>query len=169
MVVKKKSLPASAGDPRDAGWIPGLGKSRGRGNGNPLQYSYLGNPMEGGAGRLQSMGSQSQTWLSIHAYTPNSLNWFRILDLWVLAENQKMSGSGSDMRPVSLLLCTCERAGLHQCFPGCRMRQVNEMFLDGLASSWKNMDSQSRHAPRLGFQNIGCFIFVVIIYVSDIC
>ena len=49
MVVKKKSLPASAGDPRDAGWIPGLGKSRGRGNGNPLQYSYLGNPMEGGA------------------------------------------------------------------------------------------------------------------------
>ena len=120
-------------------------------------------------GRLQSMGSQSQTWLSIHAYTPNSLNWFRILDLWVLAENQKMSGSGSDMRPVSLLLCTCERAGLHQCFPGCRMRQVNEMFLDGLASSWKNVDSQSRHAPRLGFQNIGCFIFVVIIYVSDIC
>ena len=36
----------------------------GEGNGNPLQYSYLGNPMDRGACRLQSMGSQkSWTWL----------------------------------------------------------------------------------------------------------
>ena len=104
-----------------------------------------------------------------HMHTHPTLNWFRILDLWVIAENQKMSGSGSDMRPVSLLLCTCERAGLHQCFPGCGMRQVNEIFLDGLALTWKNVDSQSRHAPRLGFQNMGCFILVVIMYVNDIC
>ena len=32
-------------------------------NGNPLQYSYLGNPMDRGAGCLQLMGSQSQTQL----------------------------------------------------------------------------------------------------------
>ena len=31
------------------GLIPGLGKSSGGGNGNPLQYSYLENPMDGGA------------------------------------------------------------------------------------------------------------------------
>ena len=50
-----KNLPANAGD---AGSIPGWGRSPGEGNGNPLQYSYLGNPMDRGAWRLQSMGSQ---------------------------------------------------------------------------------------------------------------
>ena len=34
---------------RDAGLIPGSGKSPGEGNGNPLQYSCLGNPMDTGA------------------------------------------------------------------------------------------------------------------------
>ena len=33
----------------DQGLIPGSGSSPGEGNGNPLQYSYLQNPMEGGA------------------------------------------------------------------------------------------------------------------------
>jgi len=44
-----KNLPASAGDIRDAGSIPGWGRSPGGGNGNPLQYSCLENPMDGGA------------------------------------------------------------------------------------------------------------------------
>ena len=39
-----KNLPANAGDIRDWGSIPGLGKSPGGGHGNPLQYSYLENP-----------------------------------------------------------------------------------------------------------------------------
>ena len=38
-----------AGDTKDAGSIPGLGRSSGEGNGNPLQYSCLGNSMDGGA------------------------------------------------------------------------------------------------------------------------
>ena len=46
VVVKKKSPPASAGD---VGLIPGSGKSPGGGNGNPLQNSCLGNPMDRGA------------------------------------------------------------------------------------------------------------------------
>ena len=33
----------------DQGSIPGLGRSPGEGNGNPLQYSFLENPMDGGA------------------------------------------------------------------------------------------------------------------------
>ena len=41
-----KNLLASAGD---AGLTPGLGKSPGEGNMNPLQYSCLGNPMDRGA------------------------------------------------------------------------------------------------------------------------
>ena len=41
-----KNLPANAGDLRDTGSIPRLGKSLGGGHGNPLQYSCLGNPMD---------------------------------------------------------------------------------------------------------------------------
>ena len=44
--VKKKNLPANAGDTRS---IPGSGRSPGEGNGYPLQYSCLGNPMDRGA------------------------------------------------------------------------------------------------------------------------
>ena len=40
---------ASAGNAGDPGSIPGSGRSPGEGNGNPLQYSCLENPMEGGA------------------------------------------------------------------------------------------------------------------------
>ena len=41
-----KDLPASAGAAGEAGLIPGSGRSPGRGNGTPLQYSCLENPMD---------------------------------------------------------------------------------------------------------------------------
>ena len=44
-----KTSPANAGDIREAGLIPGLGRSPGGGHGNPLQYSCLENPMNRGA------------------------------------------------------------------------------------------------------------------------
>ena len=44
-----KNLPANAGDSRDMGSIPGLGKSPAEGHGHPPQYSCLGNPMDRGA------------------------------------------------------------------------------------------------------------------------
>ena len=44
-----KNLPANAGDARDLCLIPGSRRSPGEGNGNPLQYSCLGNPMDRGA------------------------------------------------------------------------------------------------------------------------
>ena len=44
-----KNLPAAAGDAGDACLIPGLGRCPGEGNGNPLQYSCLANPVEKGA------------------------------------------------------------------------------------------------------------------------
>ena len=40
---------ASACNEGDPGSIPGLGRSPGEGNGNPLQYSCLENPVDGGA------------------------------------------------------------------------------------------------------------------------
>ena len=48
-IVVKKNLPAIAEDVRDLGLTPGVGRSPGEGNGNPLQYSCLGNPMDRGA------------------------------------------------------------------------------------------------------------------------
>ena len=45
MALVVKNPPANAGDARDAGLIPGLGRSPGVGNGNLLQYSCLQNPM----------------------------------------------------------------------------------------------------------------------------
>ena len=49
MALVVKNLPANAGDIRDAGSAPGLGRSLGRGSGNPFQYSCLENPMDRGA------------------------------------------------------------------------------------------------------------------------
>ena len=50
-----KNLPANAGD---ADSVLGSGRSHGLGNGNPLQYSYLGNLMIGESGGSYSIGSQ---------------------------------------------------------------------------------------------------------------
>ena len=46
MLLVVKNPPASAGNIRDAGSIPGLGKSPGGGHGYPLKYSRLKNPMD---------------------------------------------------------------------------------------------------------------------------
>ena len=53
-----KSLTANAGDARAMGSIPGMGRFPGEGNGNPLQYSCLGNPTDRGA-----------WWTTVHGVT----------------------------------------------------------------------------------------------------
>ena len=61
---------ASACDAGDLGSIPGLGRSPGEGNGNPLQYSCLENPMDGGAWWAIVHGvATSQTRLSEFTFT----------------------------------------------------------------------------------------------------
>ena len=57
-----KNMPACVGDAGDSGSVPASGRSPGGENGNPLQYSFLGNPIDKGAWcGLQSMGLQSVT------------------------------------------------------------------------------------------------------------
>ena len=56
-----KNLPANAGDTGDMDSIPGLGKLPGEGNGSPLQYSCLENPMDRGA-----------WWATVHAVAKES-------------------------------------------------------------------------------------------------
>ena len=71
--MRKRGLPqrlsgkesaCSTGDAGDTCWIPGSGRSPGEVNGNPLQYSCLGNPMDRGDWQATSMGSQEQ--LTVH-------------------------------------------------------------------------------------------------------
>ena len=68
-----KNPPANAGDIRDAGSIPGLGRSLGVGNGTPLQYSCLENFMDRGAWQGTIHGvAKNWTWLkqlSTHSFT----------------------------------------------------------------------------------------------------
>ena len=60
-----KNPPTNTADTRDAGSTPRLGRSPGKGNGNPLQYSCPGNPMDGGAWRATVHGvTKSWTRLS---------------------------------------------------------------------------------------------------------
>ena len=57
-----KNPPANVGDTRDSGSVPGWGRSPGEGNGNALQYSWLGDPMDRGAWRATVHGfAESQT------------------------------------------------------------------------------------------------------------
>ena len=61
MVLVVKNPTANAGDIRDVGSIPGLGRSPGGGHGNPLQYSCSLNwkiPWTEEPGGIQSIGSQ---------------------------------------------------------------------------------------------------------------
>ena len=61
---------ASACNAGDLGLIPGSGRSPGEENGNPLQYSCLENPMDGGAWRATVHGvARSQTRLSDFTFT----------------------------------------------------------------------------------------------------
>ena len=60
-----KESACNAGDTGDAGLIPGSERSPGEGNGNPLQYSSLGNPMDRGAWRATVHSvTRSQTQLN---------------------------------------------------------------------------------------------------------
>ena len=59
-LISKESV-LNAGDTGDVGSIPGSGSSPGEGNGNPLQYSYLGNPMDRGT-----------WWTAVHEVTQES-------------------------------------------------------------------------------------------------
>ena len=71
MALVVKNLPANAGDIRDASSIPGLGRTPGEENGNPLQYSCLENSMDRGAWQATiHVVTKSRTpleWLSTHA------------------------------------------------------------------------------------------------------
>ena len=89
----------SACNAGDADSIPGSGRSSGEGNGNPLQYSCLGNPMDRGTGRLQSMGVTKKLdttkWLKNNNII-SALDYCRGRPGAKIMEQEHMNTKGSD-------------------------------------------------------------------------
>ena len=71
----KKNLPANAGGVRNAGSIPGSERSPGVGSADPLQYAWLGNSMNSGAGQAPVQGLQNVGHGSTHVHA-RSLSWW---------------------------------------------------------------------------------------------
>ena len=87
-----KNLPTNAVDIRDSGSMSRLGRSLGGGNGNPLQYTCLENPMDRGAWQATAHRSQRvghnwselacKLWLFHYNFNLSSLQW----QSWVVAK-----------------------------------------------------------------------------------
>ena len=125
-----KNLPGSAGDVRDTGLIPGLGRFPGEGHGNPLQYSCPENPMDRGAWwatvhrvaksltRLQRLKTHMEH-LQLEFFSLMTLHW------------------GTYLPAVLLLPQTCLQRHL-----------INAAFILKLSYSWSNDCSQNKDHNR---------------------
>ena len=89
LVVKK--LPANVRDTRSTGLIPGLGRSPGVGNGNPLQYSCLENSMDRGAWQVTVHGvtesdMTERTHTHTHTHTHTRVNILGMVAIQILSQ-----------------------------------------------------------------------------------
>ena len=98
-----KNLPATAGD---LGSIPGSGRSPGEGNGNPLQYSCLENPMDRGAWwAIVHRVAKSRTQLKqLSMHIGVSRQWLLSHQGSMIANKLEESPRGSDTR-IGGFLC----------------------------------------------------------------
>ena len=118
-----KNLLANAGD---AASIPGSGRSPGEGDGNPLQYSCLENPMDRGAWWATVPGI-AKTWkdLTMHAHTLfNTLQSDLILVLLLEELSAHYFPEYSFFSPIflesyvhSISVCVCVCVCVYVCFP----------------------------------------------------
>ena len=85
VVLMAKNPPANTGEVRDAGSVPESGSSPGKGNGYPLQYSCLKNPMNRGAWWAAGPRiTESQTWLRwLSRHTCTVITHRSALKMWV--------------------------------------------------------------------------------------
>ena len=79
MVLVVKNLPANAGDARNMGLIPGLGRSPGEGNGSPVEFPCLENPMDKGAWKSTIRGV-TKSWSRLTDFTSHFLSFIGRID-----------------------------------------------------------------------------------------
>ena len=120
-----KNLQANAGDARDVGLIPGLGRSPGGGNGNLLQYSCLENPMDRGGwwatvcgvSKSWTQGDWAHTWLAGHTNLKLHEGICKSTLKWKFIGSDKVKGPPDLISHLPLLslhvfpavfLCVCE-------------------------------------------------------------
>ena len=113
-----KSLPANAGN---AGLTPGLGRTLGEGNGNPLQYSCLGNPMDRGAWRatIHGVAKESDTTQRLNNSPPGitlellgPCSKGRYLQELRSSHSERWNFLKSFKSSVTNCICVCEYIGL---------------------------------------------------------
>ena len=143
-----KNPPANAGDIKNAGSIPGLGRSPGGRHGNPFQYSCQENPMDRGAWQTRAHGvAQSRTQLKRQHCTHRCVNpclfsWaFRILlsvrsqernVQWLILDPGCLAPAAllsSSLAPLQSKLSTLSQS----CFGG---ETVSAQGWDGKAQMW---------------------------------
>ena len=88
--LSDKQITCNAGDTGNVGLIPGSGRSPGEGNGNPVQYSCLGNPVDRGAW----WATQSWKWMKsliMSSKDPGASRWRIHLPVQETQEEQVQS------------------------------------------------------------------------------
>ena len=140
-----KNLPASVGDIRDMGSIPGLGRSPGGGHGNPLQYSCLENPAD-----------REAWWVAVHRVTKS---WTLLKQLCTHNLDGKsvqywlpLAGSSKTLGVLASIFLLCRKAlfapwpcprNSSQYLPHWRLR---DSYFDTLEQT-----QESRARPRCSF------------------
>ena len=125
VVLVVKNLPANVRDARDTGLIPGSGRSPGEGNGKPLQYSFLENPMDREAWLATVHGvAASQARLSVQELTPSL-----VLSRWTLPCDSRQS-LHRVLFPSSVLWAIVEQES------GCFLRLL--VLCKVLGTSWRH-------------------------------
>ena len=118
--LSDKELACQFGD-ADVGLISGLGRSPGIGNGNPLQYSCLGNPMDRGA-----------WWATVHGVAKSPTQ----LSDWACLPDSYLSWEGGWYDSGLAILCVLSGWALHACFAQkCSFNLNHPKILTGISPS----------------------------------
>ena len=116
-----KNLPTRGGDARDAGLIPGSGRSAGEGNGNPRQYSSLGDPSDRGASQTTAPGI-TKSWSQLREWTRA---WKR--NAWSMV--LKDSGQLGNCWPSLVDIVFKDSWNQHCCWFLVRASRIGNLFL----------------------------------------
>ena len=163
-----KNLPVNAGDLRDLGLIPQLGRSPGGGYGNPFQYSCLENPIDRGAWRatvhwVTESNTPEATWHACMSYILSGNNCPHSNRLSEAASQRWDGQVPSVMGPAQSLMDICLKYTCDHCFN--RQRHEAQLTMSwsyrvttvNFSSVFKAYYYMQLLAPALEFPFLGCF------------